>query len=844
MLPSQPSQKSTLSSRNAVKAPPPEKRFSLRKKSKTSLEVGSRVVSRQKTSISPSTPARTQNQTPRIVPSRTQSPRPSSASTVSPARHTPRTVSSTPTTPKPLRSPKHPSVSTIGNVSHLNHRVGELPSYLKKNEKTVTEATLNTKKRAFNSQKKKLTDLQTDFLTNYKALQDLQSKYNKCAGKNDKIEEVKLIALVDGEAGELLIRDGEKTLQVVGSAKRRRSPSPMKGSTLTVDIEQIRPKLLLIHEAGFKLCQEFVDNFDKIQSENTDVPEVGDGTTLQKQILLILKSMEEKIVNEENEQKKLLTEVILELQTAISKKHSDGGDSEIIPTEDQLRALKEKDLEISNLKKQLEDHKLKLEISDSKLKDIAVMESSTIKALKVQLAEKESLITEKEREIMRIQDNLKRTEDHYRKEEKKSLAISNDLLAKESILHKLEIDLEELRKRNKGYETIIDEVKRQKEGILDVIRKEQESRKLYDKECEIRRKLESDLADKENIIMKLRELSKKSMADKETTVLGGGDRTTYETKLYNEVQTLKATIERLNKEKVSLEKEKEDMSKTLLTYGRDDMKLELAKAGDEINHLNTTNACLRDNVSRLENAIAKKVAIINELERKIANGQYLVNASKELQNEINNLRESECEKKREIDALKSELAKAHVEIKQQEETICMNQRLLRIRSELINSLQEKEASNRCRMDDLYSEISKKTSLVNQMNHEISAKAEELQNLFSTLGTKQLEVNRQEHIIKMLEENNERNQRLRVKQEDRIARLENENAELKHLLCKYDAGLDEELQSSTSEKSTRPASARYSPKASKEEENVSTRDLYDFERRKKRRTEIEVKKIRK
>lgn len=82
--------------------------------------------------------------------------------------------------------------------------------------------------------------------------------------------------------------------------------------------------------------------------------QVGDGTTLQKQILLILKSMEEKIVNEENEQKKLLTEVILELQTAISKKHSDGGDSEIIPTEDQLRSLKEKGLEISNLKKQLE----------------------------------------------------------------------------------------------------------------------------------------------------------------------------------------------------------------------------------------------------------------------------------------------------------------------------------------------------------------------------------------------------------------------------------------------------------------------------------------------------------
>ena len=69
----------------------------------------------------------------------------------------------------------------------------------------------------------------------------------------------------------------------------------------------------------------------------------------------------------------------------------------------------------------------------------------------------------------------------------------------------------------------------------------------------------------------------------------------------------------------------------------------------------------------------------------------------------------------------------------------------------------------------------------QMNHEITAKAEELQNLFSTLGTKQMELTRQEHIIKRLEENNDRNQRLRVKQEEKICRLENEISELKNVM---------------------------------------------------------------
>ena len=68
-----------------------------------------------------------------------------------------------------------------------------------------------------------------------------------------------------------------------------------------------------------------------------------------------------------------------------------------------------------------------------------------------------------------------------------------------------------------------------------------------------------------------------------------------------------------------------------------------------------------------------------------------------------------------------------------------------------------------------------------MNHEIMAKSEELQNLFSTLGDKQLEVSRQEQLIKMLEDNNKRNHKIRVRQEERIGRLENENTELKQLL---------------------------------------------------------------
>lgn len=45
----------------------------------------------------------------------------------------------------------------------------------------------------------------------------------------------------------------------------------------------------------------------------------------------------------------------------------------------------------------------------------------------------------------------------------------------------------------------------------------------------------------------------------------------------------------------------------------------------------------------------------------------------------------------------------------------------------------------------------------------------------------MEVSNQEHIIKLLEESNERSQLLRVKQEEKIGRMEDELAHLKQTM---------------------------------------------------------------
>lgn len=69
----------------------------------------------------------------------------------------------------------------------------------------------------------------------------------------------------------------------------------------------------------------------------------------------------------------------------------------------------------------------------------------------------------------------------------------------------------------------------------------------------------------------------------------------------------------------------------------------------------------------------------------------------------------------------------------------------------------------------------------QLNSELQAKSEEFRNLFTTLSAKQMELANQEHIIKLLEESNERGQMLRVKQEEKIGRMEEELAYLKQTM---------------------------------------------------------------
>lgn len=188
-----------------------------------------------------------------------------------------------------------------------------------------------------------------------------------------------------------------------------------------------------------------------------------------------------------------------------------------------------------------------------------------------------------------------------------------------------------------------------------------------------------------------------------------------------------------------------------------------------------------------EESLEAKSQLASELE---ALNYELTNSTqaKEILNELTQLREGDASKKREIQSLRIELAKIMHEAKQREEELMLHQRILKVRSELIESMQQKENSTESRITDLLSEIGRQTNHINQLNYELASKTEEIQNLFSTLGNKQLEITRQEHLIKILEESNERNEDIKKTQANRIEQLQNDIIKLKDSVEVYEKHL--------------------------------------------------------
>ncbi|EDW47532.1 GM20369 [Drosophila sechellia] len=317
-------------------------------------------------------------------------------------------------------------------------------------------------------------------------------------------------------------------------------------------------------------------------------------------------------------------------------------------------------------------------------------------------------------------------------------------------------------------------------------------------------KLKQELASRDQIIVELRKSLRRSedmlndqsirLAENNSKLLT--EDSTIEV-LRSEVARLMAVkaqmVQRLESADMGLERARNSVDKNLKQI--DYLEGELKEARELIVHLQKRPDAMDAGVKEKDLIIADLKLQLQGLEqhKKVMNKQVentikqhadleeLGNHYKEALQQISDLKETLNVTNAKLDMQSKLEVQLRKEVSKMREQSVIDQKLLRARSELIATLQKNGQDSSTKLDQMYYQVSEKDTLINQVNNQLMSKEEEFQNLYGTLTHKQIEVRRQEHIIKLLKEQNSRVSLLRANQDERNATMEEEIINLKNTM---------------------------------------------------------------
>ncbi|XP_032571875.1 coiled-coil domain-containing protein 186 isoform X2 [Drosophila sechellia] len=310
-------------------------------------------------------------------------------------------------------------------------------------------------------------------------------------------------------------------------------------------------------------------------------------------------------------------------------------------------------------------------------------------------------------------------------------------------------------------------------------------------------KLKQELASRDQIIVELRKSLRRSedmlndqsirLAENNSKLLT--EDSTIEV-LRSEVARLMAVkaqmVQRLESADMGLERARNSVDKNLKQI--DYLEGELKEARELIVHLQKRPDAMDAGVKEKDLIIADLKLQLQGLEqhKKVMNKQVentikqhadleeLGNHYKEALQQISDLKETLNVTNAKLDMQSKLEVQLRKEVSKMREQSVIDQKLLRARSELIATLQKNGQDSSTKLDQMYY----------QVNNQLMSKEEEFQNLYGTLTHKQIEVRRQEHIIKLLKEQNSRVSLLRANQDERNATMEEEIINLKNTIRDY------------------------------------------------------------
>ncbi|XP_068628060.1 paramyosin-like [Battus philenor] len=437
----------------------------------------------------------------------------------------------------------------------------------------------------------------------------------------------------------------------------------------------------------------------------------------------------------------------------------------------------------SDVAKALEDTRRELEeerASKATIKDKLTTTETQLRQTKVRVGKMDRQLREAEASIASLTMTVKSLEDQSRQKEvqleararklKESLKtgeMTNNQIAQQRDILQTELaQLKEQLERNAmESKTIVQDLNNQIKELRSALEVE---RNTKHEEMEMKIMLEDSYRESMNTIDEL----KMHIAELENNKQNSDLPTEQELELRAELLATKDTLRIAEEEMIACKREKEAENKMGM---QQKLAAELLSKEEIMSKMQIQIRELTKSIKLNEQKVLQYEQYVRDLraftpeslncQESCSNATY-----QELQQEIMNLRMSLLETAHKNEELTEMLMQKDQQLEQQDKTS-----RAQVREELINMLKNKETEQSRELSTLQEDLDRRMKIVDEVNKQIAAKAEEIQELFSTLENKQQQIHRLEKIVLALEEQQRRAQAQRTRHEEKIAALEHELA---------------------------------------------------------------------
>ncbi|KAL0883793.1 hypothetical protein ABMA27_015885 [Loxostege sticticalis] len=429
-------------------------------------------------------------------------------------------------------------------------------------------------------------------------------------------------------------------------------------------------------------------------------------------------------------------------------------------------------------------------------KDKLSTTESQLRQTRVRVSKMDRQLREAEASIASLTGTVKSLEDQSRqrevqleararklKESLKTGEVTSGQIAQQR--DALQAEVTELKEQidtmNAQHKSTVQDLTNQLKDVKTVL---EEQKRMTQQEIDQKQALQASLAESENTIEQL----KAKITELENSRPNPELPTEREMDLWAELQATKDTLRVTEDEVTACKREKVKFLETMTKITESDNKVgmqqklaaELLSKEEIVGKMQIQIRELTKNIKLNEQKVVQYEQYVRDLQahnRAVANCQEAPNgiSYQDLQQEIMNLRMSLLEAVHRNEELTEMLMQKEQQLEQQDKTSRAQARVIKVREELINMLKNKETEQSRELSALQQDLEHRMNIVGEVNKQIAAKAEEIQELFATLENKQQQIHRLEKIVLALEEQQRRAQAQRTRHEEKIAALEHELA---------------------------------------------------------------------